>query len=180
MSKKKLGDAIITGLLGALGSMAMGFIMVGLRIFTPTAPTFQFVAWGVVAAILFVIHKFSTMRNFLFATLILFLIEIIWLQATQLLLIVGRLVFYLMLAAIIHCYRELYDRRLSGLRWGKFLALGGVFGSGLLLISAVTSPFVKQMPPIDFIQTETYTGLLIGLGLGIGFEIAEGILKKRI
>jgi hypothetical protein len=73
----------------------------------------------------------------------------------------------------------LFERKLSALKWGRFLVVGVVYGSMFVLLSLLISALqgVEDMPASLFRQN-FLDGLLIGIGLGVGVQGGEAFMHS--
>jgi hypothetical protein len=73
----------------------------------------------------------------------------------------------------------LFERKLSYLKQRKFIVVGVVYGAIFVLITLSVGVITKvaTLPP-ELFQKNYVDGLLLGLSLGIGIEIAESIVHS--
>lgn len=68
---------------------------------------------------------------------------------------------------------------MTDVKFGKFFALAGLIAAGQLLSCLIVIPFMKLADPKPFLTGQVFYGLIIGSGIGIGFEIGD-IIKRNL
>lgn len=173
---------VIYAALGLFSCLVTGYLFAGNRIFVNTNPPFQFVIYGLAGAILFSLLKFSTLRNFLYGAALLLLLEIIRGKVKDEGILFARFVYFAGIAISIYLYSQLFDAPLKSLKFGKFLSLGGTVAAVNFVLAwfwgSLWNIFIKPANIRELILEQTFIGFMIGIGLGIGFEIAGAIKAK--
>ena len=168
---------IITG-------MTTGFLFYGSLIFVPTKTPFQFTISSITAGLFYGISKSSSYRDALAAALI-------WYTASTLIdvhnwwFFIMSLIYIAGISTSVYVYMILVKQPLfNGIvrRVAAISLLTGIFNAlVVLLLCAIQSTFghVRPSVMVNAVLDNFQRGTLIGLGIGIGIEIAEYSLKLK-
>jgi hypothetical protein len=170
--------AVTVSASGFLFTLLFGYLLKGSNIFIPRDPGFQFFIFGLSGSILYSTLKFCGMRNFIYVFLILFLAEIVRSHVTHVVIMSGRFLYYLGVAASIYVYFQIFIKQPIDLKFGKLFALAGLLATADFLIILITGIFFDIPDYGTFLIGQTFFGFLIGLGLGCGFEIGELVVAR--
>ena len=66
---------------------------------------------------------------------------------------------------------------MTDVKFGKFFALAGLIAAGQLVSCLIVIPFMEIADSKLFVASQVFYGLIIGGGIGIGFEIYEIVEK---
>jgi hypothetical protein len=164
--------------------MATGFLFYGSSIFVPTMSPFQFVLNSITAGLFYGVSKSMSYRSALAIVLIWYVVSTLlavhnwWFFIISLCYIVG-------VSSSVFVYMALVKRPLfNGMirRTATISVLTGMFnGAVIVLLYAIQSTFagVRMATVVYYTFDNFQLGCLIGLGLGIGIEIAEYFLRLQ-
>ncbi|MCP4684768.1 MAG: hypothetical protein GY867_04895 [bacterium] len=171
-------QALLLFVLGAGGSIAVGYLWAGDSVFKIHATASGFMFDGLGCAFVFALHRWRGLIPALGAGLLLSLL-------------LGFLFSSLFLTVFIHSILKMFAAALvSDLVWGKIFTrlLFGKFIYTAIVLSAASLVATLILIVVyslnlfrDVMVVNTAQGFLVGLGLGLGFEIAElccGSAKK--
>jgi len=179
-SEVKAFQAFLLFVLGAAGSIGVGYLWAGTDIFLIQKTAAGFFYDGLGCAFVFALHRWRGLIPALGAAM---LLSLIW----------GFLASSLFLTVFIHSVLMMFSAALvSDLMWGKIFTrlLFGKFIYTAIVLSAASLVGTLVLIVIysldlfrDMMVTNTAQGFLVGLGLGLGLEIAElccGSAKKPV
>jgi hypothetical protein len=173
-----LNEPLLYAWSGLLSCLVIGYLFSGMQIFIATRPPFQFVVIGLSGAILFSVLKFSTRRNFIFTAALLLMLMVIHGKVKSPGILTARVLYFTGIATAIYLYHRFYDMPIHALRFGKFLSLAATVAVINLLYISLWCAILNLPNSMELIVNQTFTGFLIGAGLGIGFEIADMVRIK--
>jgi len=173
MLKHDTQKFICTFVSGTLLCIIIGLLFLGIRIFHPRDPAFQFTIYGLSGSLLYAILQLRNFRNFIYACIFLVVFILVLFRVTSIPIIVSRFLYIAAVAFSVYIYHISTGTSLKDLFLVKPVFLAGLFAIQFLILMLVTGLFIRE-PDIRFvIEGQTFFGLLIGFGMGLGFELAE-------
>jgi len=179
-SDVKLFQALLLFVLGAVGSIGVGYFWAGSDIFMIEKTAAGFFYDGVGCAFVFALHRW---RGLILALAAGLLLSLVW----------GFLASSLFLTVFIHSALMMFSAAMvSDLMWGKIfsrLLFGKFIYTAIVLAAAslVGTLLLTVIYELDLFRgmmvRNTAQGFLVGLGLGLGLEVAElccGSAKKPV
>jgi hypothetical protein len=168
--------ALIT-FMGTAASVAVGLIVYGGKVFDPTSVSFAFFSFGLSGAFIFAFYHVRGVSETITAAVVVSAIQFVvgmmwfpWLNA--LLWSFGVNMPVVGLAFV-------FERKLAHFMQAKFsvvaITYSVMFTLLTLLVAALTG---VEMLPARLFRDNSYDGLLIGLGLGLGIEAAEALVRS--
>ena len=177
--KNILLEMILYTISGVFLCSLTGFMLLGSRIFVYKDPAFQFVAFGIYGSITFAFIKFRTLRDVIFVSIIIILLDLFIFQIRTPMTIFVRILYFTLLILSIFYYHNISKKFMSNLKLGKFIFLGGLYALCFGLMLLILSLIFKDSPAKSLIESQITFSLFIGSGLGLGFELYE-ILRSKI
>lgn len=175
MTKEDLTTGIFYLLMGIAGSLIIGIVFFGSRIFSVSMPPFQFVAGGIFGAATFALIYYNRVRDAAFILLLLVLVNFM-VAGTRYFL--TQLLFIAAIVMSAYIFASYFYRRLSGLPSARPLILAGLLAVGYLLVTIILK-FVYAPPDArPDLLVNLPMGFLLGIGLGLGFETTD-YFKRR-
>jgi len=162
----------LTIFLGIAGSILVGFLLYGGRIFDSHLPHFQFVAFGIIGAVFYATLKYISLRAALVALLMLYIMQVITAGSTTFDWLLRDFVYVGGIGFAVHNFAAFTERELRGWRFGKFLALGLIMAIAYAAITSILCILTRTCIGAALFPS-LIKGFLIGGGLGLGLEIAE-------
>ena len=179
--KKFLGELwrlVLITFLGFAGGMIAGLMIYGGEIFSPQSAGFAYyVMYGVSTAFIFAFYHVRGLSNTITAAVvtgaIIFVIASFWMPVLN----SAIWSFGVNLSVIVLAF--LFERKLAYFKQWKFIVIGIIYGGVFVLVTLLIGIFTKvaDLPPALFRQN-FLDGLWLGVGLGIGVEIAESIIHS--
>ncbi len=163
---------------GFFFSLLLGYLFKGFDIFNFKDPGSQFLIYGFIGSVIFCTLKLTGLRNFIFVSILIFALSIVLYKITYIPLIPARLLYFASIAVSVYLYFILFENRMTGVKFGKFFALAGLIATGQLVSCLIVMPFMELAEPKLFLAAQVFYGLLIGSGIGAGFEIWDIIEEK--
>jgi glucan phosphoethanolaminetransferase (alkaline phosphatase superfamily) len=164
--------------------MATGFCFYGSLIFVPTNPAFQFTLSSITAGLFYGLSKSLSYRIALVALLIWYVVSTL-IDVHNWFLFIIFLIYITGIAASVYVYMILIKRPLfNGIvrRLATISLLTGMFNALILLtISAFQATYghIRLSTHIGAAIDNFQLGILIGLGIGIGIEVVEYLIKRK-
>ncbi len=174
----------VTAILAALGSVVVGFIFFHARLFDIGRGGYQFLSFGIIGGAVFAAFRFFDKRNAVLILLILVVLNEVLLNATGRAVLWQDLLYYAGLCAAVILFSEYYFRKLAEAALVRLPVLTSLLALNYLVVAVIiylfyqSNPSVPQLNLSQIIYYDLAQGFLIGLGLGLGIEVAEYILKK--
>ncbi len=179
--KNKIVNISFNSIIGFSICIILGLIFFGTNIFNFYSHALQITSFGLVGAIFFSFYKYGTKKEAGFVGGLLFIINLILLGKKPLLIYYLRdLVFFICIYSSLILYLFFLKKYSYSLLFIRALALSlflGVFNifATILLVLLTTSP---NIDPLSAIFINARYASLIGLGLGIGFDLFEKFREK--
>ena len=171
---KKLTNIIYTAILGFLACILLGVLIQGMRIFDYQSHAFQITSFGIMGSIFFSINKYGRKRELVFTGLMLFIANLV---------LYGKLLTFLYLIRDIGFISSLFASLILYSHFLKKYYYATMFLRALVLslFLGILNILVTVMLIIIFnisfseaiweVLLNGKYGAIIGLGLGIGFDI---------
>ena len=173
-----LKKAVIIFLCGFLGSLIIGLIFLGIRIIITTDPAFQFISYGISGSVIFALLNYSSKRNFILGTLFFLALEMVLIKIHSEL-IFARIAYFLVIVFSIYLYHTFFYKSTPQLKYIRIFALAGIVAIINVLLSAIGGLVMEAENLKAIIEGQSFFGLLIGLGLGVGIETGDLINNIR-
>lgn len=172
-TNKKIVGILLYLITGMAGSIIVGLISFGSKIFIYSLPAFHFILVGVAGAIIFATVRFF--KKWIAATvvLVLALLLLITFKLTQSPQFVFQILMAITTGYTIFAMACLYRTKLGKLLIGKFVLVG--LALGILYVALAYGRFISLGMPATYSSLRFFAvfGFLIGCGLGVGIEIGE-------
>ena len=174
-NSQPLNSMVVRMVSGIICCLMLGFIFFGFRVFTIGHAPFQFTAYGLVGSISFSLFAFRRYRDALFVLLLLFALNIALVGTAYLF---THLLSFGSVVAVTYIFSRYYFFELGNLKLARPLILAGLLSILYLLITAFLGMFYET----DIVRVAVFGnmpyGFLVGLGLGLGFELAEFLIRR--
>ena len=164
--------------LGFAGSMIAGLMIYGGDVFVPQSAGFAYyIMFGFSTSFIFAFYHVRGLSNTITAAVstgaIIFIIASFWMPVLN----AALWSFGVNLSVVVLAF--LFERKLAYFKQWKFIVVGVVYGAIFVLITLSVGVITKvaTLPP-ELFQKNYVDGLLLGLSLGIGIEIAESIVHS--
>lgn len=177
MDIKKLKNLLMLSMSGIIVCIIIGFILAGLNAITPGKFAFQFTLYGIFGSLLYSVLKFTTKRDFLFVTILFILFDTILLGGGTLSKAIIHGIYAILFAGAIWIHVTITPNENKSFDLSNIFSLAGIVAVSFILIVLILNIFPNYQFEYSFLEGQTFIGLLIGLGLGIGFRIYYRYLK---
>jgi len=178
MKQKKSKEFIMLTLSGLIVCMIIGFILGGTSILLPKHHAFQFTFYGLFGSLLYAVLKFSSNRDFIFLTILFYLLDVIILGQGAILEFILHGIYSLLFAGCIFIYVKVLEQDNLKLFLSNIFSISGISAFTFLIAVLALTIFPRFKYEFSFLEGETFMGLLIGFGLGIGFSLYHGYYPK--
>ena len=174
--KENMRDFVATVFFGAFCSVLAGVAFFGMQVFQVSSPLFQFLSYGFAGSLAFALFQKRFFIVSLFVHIILFT-GLYFLGGRSF--FVSRLFFYGGLLAVMYLYTVYVAEGFPERPYLRPLVSGFMMAAVFTLNTFILSLIHGSGGGIRGIFPNMTAGALIGLGLGIGFEIAKKIRERR-
>jgi hypothetical protein len=178
MKTKKWKEFILLTLCGMIVCMIIGIIPAGMRAILPGNFAFQFTLYGFFGALLYAVLKFATTRDFIFIMILFILFDVMLLGKGLFAKLIIHGFYAVYLAGAIFVYVKLLEQQDNKYFLANIFSLAGISAVAFMLIVLTLCLFPHYKFEFSFLESQTFIGLLIGLGLGIGFWLYHKFLAK--
>jgi hypothetical protein len=185
-SSERLVKFVVTSLLAATTTAVIGFIFFQSAIFEINGSSFQFLTFGIAGGMIFSTFRFLSKQQAAFSIILLLVLDLVLDRSTTWRFMLRDAIYYFGITAAIFLFAYYFFNKLRGVLLARILVLGSTIALSYLAITIILylvflpssngfSPDLSQMIYFNLSQ-----GFLIGLGIGIGIELAERALKRWI
>lgn len=176
MNRKVLITVIIFTIIGTISCLLLGITFFGLEVFDIKSPFFQFVVFGLIGSISFILFKLKRYRDTLFILALLLLFEILWLGSKY---PITHTLGYLSVVISTYIYTKYFFNKIQGVKYARPLILASLFAIFFVIVTFALN-FIYQASQGNLFPFKNMpVGFLIGLGLGIGIELSEYLTSNR-
>jgi hypothetical protein len=174
---KNIVVLLVITIAGVAGSAIVGLMTYGAAIFSTTSPGFSFLAYGLSGGFIFAFYHVRGLSETITTAVIVSTIQFV--AATTWITITNAVIWSFGVNLPVVALAFLFERKLAPVRQAKFVIVGLLYGGMFVLLTLVSGVLVglQDMPAMVFRQNFV-DGLLIGLGLGIGVQVAEVFLHS--
>lgn len=179
-----LEDFFTIAACGFFGAVAIGFLFFQIEILSGDPIASQFIAVGLPGAVIFAAMRYIGLKQSALYAGVIFLIELIIAQNTMTMFIVRWLFLIVSMWAAMYIYKTMFTPRAAKLRELKAFGLGVILmitNTGAVLLGSIVQLFISRAFVGELTASllpNIKAGLLLGAGLGLGFELGERLIKK--
>ncbi len=179
-----LEDFFTIAACGFFGAVAVGFLFFQIEVLSSDPIASQFIAVGLPGTVMFAALKYIGIKQSALYAGVVFLIELIIAQNTGIMYIVRWLFLIVSMWTAIYVYKTMFIPRAAKLKELKAFGLGVILMAvniAALLFTSVVRLLLSGSFAVEFtanILGYIKAGLLLGAGLGLGFELGERLMKK--
>ncbi len=168
---------LVITIAGVAGSAIVGLMTYGAAIFSATSPGFSFLAYGLSGGFIFAFYHVRGLSETITTAVIVSTVQFI--AATTWITLTNAVIWSFGVNLPVVALAFLFERKLAPVRQAKFVIIGLLYGGMFVLLTLVSGVIVglQDMPAMVFRQN-FIDGLLIGLGLGVGIQVAEAFLHS--
>lgn len=160
---------------GLAGAVVFGLMRYGNSVFDPGTVGFSFVAYGLSGAVIFAFYHVRGLSEAISACLVVSVVQFI--ASLTLISWSTAVIWSFGMNLPVIALAFLFERKLSALKWGRFLVVGACYGSMFVLLSLVVAAIHNiETMPAEVFQKNFLDGLMIGLGLGAGVQGGEAFM----
>ncbi len=166
----RLQRMIVLFICGAGCCILIGWLLFGTVIFHRTSPLFQFVAYGIVGSLTFVLASSIPFSQHGVVHLVIFAL-LYWISGSPYFL--AHLFFYASVVISVISFTQLVFQQWKSFWYLRPVILAAFMGFMFTVSTFLLGMIYSHSPIISAVSKNMLAGLLIGLGLGIGFEIGH-------
>jgi hypothetical protein len=164
-----------TILLGSFCSILIGIGFFGLQIFNIQHPGFQFVSFAAICSLFYSMLKYFQIRNAIYVYILIAFLYDILLNFSKIDFAI-RDAFFLLCSGLAIClFFQFFEPKLAKLKFDKFLTFSSLFVLAYITATLILALIFSDTHFMQQLFTNISLGLLIGMGLGIGFELANNV-----
>jgi len=176
-NKAHLSGMAMKALLSAAGCIILGLVFLGTRVLDPTSPLFGFVVFGVVGGVSFALFDERKYRDAAYVLLLLYLILFLT-QSTEIAIVY--LIYFVVVVTGTFLFVHFFFFRIDSLPIARPFVFAAILAIGVAFGTAVQWLIFARSDGTSFsIWRNIPLGFMIGLGLGLGVELAEYLRKER-
>lgn len=162
---------------GTAATVAVGLIDYGGNVFTPSSVGFAFLSFGLSGAFIFAFYHVWGLKGTITAAALVsamqFLVSLIWFP------IVNALIWSFGVNMPVVALAFVFERKLAHFKQAKFTVVAITYSVMFVLLTLLVAALTGvEMMPSTLFRDNSIDGLLIGLGLGLGIEAAEALVKS--
>jgi hypothetical protein len=179
-----LEDFFTIAACGFFGAAAVGFLFFQVEILSSDPIASQFIAIGLPGTVIFGSLKYIGVKQSALYAGVIFLIELVIAQNTMTMVIVRWLFLIVSMWSAMYIYKTMFIPRAVKLRELKAFGLGIILmvtNVGAVLLGSIVQFFISHAFVGELtanLLPNIKAGLLLGAGLGLGFELGERLIKK--
>lgn len=174
---EEFGWLCLITLLGGIGSMVAGLMVYGGDVFNTHSIGFLYILYGLSTSFIFAFYHVRGLSNTITAAVstgaVLFVIATLWMPW------INSIIWSFGVNLCVILIAFLFERKLANFKQWKFTVVALIYGAVFVLMTLLIDVLTKvtEMPASVF-QRNFLDGLCMGLGLGIGVEIAESFVHS--
>ncbi len=172
-TNKMFPKFIIFTLSGLVLTLLTGYLFFGGEILNIRQPVFGFTAYGITGSFFFGLLMVRRFRDAIFAIILLFALNLFLTHARFL--VAQFLFFSTSIIAVLIYWARIYGNGRSW-RWMRPLSLSGLFGVFYIGITVLLG--IIYLGGVSRPLSNLSVGFLIGLGLGLGFELGDWLVQR--
>lgn len=173
ISTKNILKFAIFALSGLSITLLTGYLFFGSEIWNIRQPMFGFTVYGVSGALFFGLLIIRRFRVAIFTIIFLFALVLF---ASQARFLIAQFLFYFTsITAVLIYWSRIYGNGRSW-RWMRPLSLSGLFGVFYIGITVLLG--IIYLGGVSRPLSNLSVGFLIGLGLGLGFELGDWLVQR--
>ena len=158
--------------------MIIGFLLAGSNIINPRHLSFQFTLFGLLGPLLYATIKYSSTRDFIFVLILFILIDILIIYGGTITKFIIHGIAEIFIALAIFLYAKKMEQN-NKFFLSNIFSLSGINAFALMCTVLVLSLFPKYNFEYSFLHAQTFFGLLLGFGMGVGIHIHSKFLLKK-
>jgi hypothetical protein len=181
MSKKQdIKYIVLTIGLGSICCVTLGALFFGSKIFNKELPFFQIASLGLVGSVAFSLFYFKRYRDAIYVLIMLFIINIIIANLTKASFVIIHFLYFSSVIVAVFLFSKYFFIQIANMKISRPLVLASILALFLVMATGLQWViFAKDGMPF-YPLGNLPIGFLIGLGLGIGFELSDYIYSKKI
>ncbi len=174
---------LYTVICGLIFSIIIGVIFFQTHVFNHRSPSFAFITFGLVGAIAYAALKFRDKKDSILFTIILLIINFTIYSEHTFKFALRDILSFAAIWLSLYLYKVWFIPQVQNMKYIRALGLGVILGACnivacLILILFFTLLFDMRIQLIPMLFFYLQMGMLIGLGMGIGFDVAETLTLK--
>jgi hypothetical protein len=178
MKIKKLKNFIFLTLSGLIVCMIIGLILAGTNILLPNHLAFRFTFFGLFGSLLYAVLKFSSNRDFIFITILFYILDVIIIGQGGIVKFIIHGSYSIFFAGSIYLYAKVLEQDNLKVFLSNIFSISSSSAFAFCIAVLVLTIFPKYKFDYSFLEGETFMGLLIGFGLGVGFHLYHRYQSK--
>jgi hypothetical protein len=173
-------------IVGTLSCIILGYLFFQSNVFQLTHSAFGFILFGLMGSTTFAVLRSSSVSKAAATLLILVVLNEVLTKPPEWHFIVRDVLFALSIGTSVFVFHRMFYKQLSVIRMARPLILGSLIAVSatlvtvvlLLVLSAFSTTF--RADPMHSITVNLSIGFLIGIGMGIGFELVSTMRSRTV
>jgi hypothetical protein len=175
VNRKLLLTVLVIVISGSVSCILLGILFFGFEVFNSKSPFFQFVAYGIIGSVSFILFNLKRYRDATFVLVLLYLFNILLFSTKYLL---TGLLYFLAVIAGSYIYSAYFFNQVKNIKTSRPLILAGIYAILFLIVTLLLVFIYEPTAGKLFAIKNMPIGFLIGLGLGLGIELSDYIISQ--
>lgn len=181
--KFELKNFLYTIIFGFLFSIIIGVIFFQTNIFSYYSRSFVFISFGLTGAIIFAALKYRNLQDSILLAAILFIINFIIYSQHSFKFALRDILEFTAIWLSMYLYKIWFIPKMEDKKYIRALGLGAIYAginvlAGIVVMTLFILLYDLRIHVFPLLFSYLQVGMLVGLGLGIGFDVVEGLSHK--
>lgn len=171
---------------GTLSCIVLGYLVYQSSVFQLTHPAFGFILFGFMGSTTFAVLRTSSVSKAAATLLMLVVLSEVLTKPPEWHFILRDVLFALSIGTSVFVFHRMFYKQLSLIRMARPLILGSLIAISATLVTVVLVLVLSlfsttfRADPLHSITVNLSNGFLIGLGMGIGFELVSTMRSRTV
>lgn len=171
--KHDLRQITITIGFGSVCCLLIGLLFFGLKIFDTKLPLFEFFTFGIIGSVAFTLFNVKRYRDAIFALIFLLFFNVIVVGMYTVSILITYLLYFSCVILSVHIFTKYFYNQLANMKISRPIVLAGILAMLFVVATCIQWILVASGNKQFYVLSNLPLGFLLGLGMGIGFEISE-------
>lgn len=171
--------ALIIGF-GTICSLIIGLLFFGLKIFDTKHPLFEFFTFGIIGSVAFSLFNTKRFRDAIFALIFLFFFNVIIVGMSKASILITYLLYFSGVILSTYLFIKYFYNQLANIKIARPMVLAGILAILFVVVTITQWILFASGEKQFYVLSNLPLGFLLGLSLGIGFELSDYLSSKKI
>lgn len=184
MDKEKWMHFLLTALLPAVGSIAIGLAFFQRGIFNTERIGFQFLSFGIIGGLVFAGFRYLNKWIAAAVVVVLLVLDEAILHSGNWGFIWQDVLYFVGVCGAVILFAEYYFPRAAGAMFGRLLTISSLLTIMYAVVAVIfffifqSNPAIPRFNISQMVYYDLAQGFLLGFGLGAGIEAADYVIRK--